>query len=143
MRASTIRAAREGDAAALIEAVDAGDYRVDKDRGQPFAARFWPDGTPRLSAYEYQGLLLSPCYADGQPGGLGCNHCHDMHGDDPDGQLREGRAGERACIDCHNQLSSDHGGHDSSAAREQRWRSVIDDELRAVAGIGNNPYAGE
>jgi hypothetical protein len=32
----------------------------------PFAQRFWPDGTPRLSAYEYQGLLQSPCHADGQ-----------------------------------------------------------------------------
>ncbi|MFO7567348.1 MAG: cytochrome c3 family protein, partial [Enhygromyxa sp.] len=85
------------------------------DAGQPFAARFWPDGTPRLSAYEYQGLLLSPCYQDsqdGQPGGLGCGHCHDMHGDDPDGQLRAGRAGQGACVDCHASLATEHGGHD-------------------------------
>src|SRR5690606_18462303 len=79
---------------------------------QPFAARFWPDGTPRLSAYEYQGLLMSPCYADGEPGGLGCGHCHAMHGDDPDGQLRVGRAGQGACIDCHAGLPAEHGGHD-------------------------------
>lgn len=83
------------------------------DQGRPFASRFWPDGTPRLSAYEYQALLLSPCYDQGQPGALGCGHCHDMHGDQPDGQVRAGRAGQGACIDCHNQLSSDHGGHDS------------------------------
>lgn len=88
------------------------------DQGQPFAARFWPDGTPRLSAYEYQGLLLSPCYADGEPGGLGCGHCHSMHGDDPDGQLRAGRAGQGACVDCHPaaelggaDAAMGHGGH--------------------------------
>ena len=33
---------------------------------RPFANRFWPDGTPRLSAYEYQALLLSPCYDGGR-----------------------------------------------------------------------------
>ncbi|HEX6242441.1 MAG TPA: hypothetical protein VFZ61_16125, partial [Polyangiales bacterium] len=26
-----------------------------------FTTRFWPDGTPRLTAYEYQGTLQSPC----------------------------------------------------------------------------------
>ncbi|MFV8755905.1 hypothetical protein ACNOYE_35590 [Nannocystaceae bacterium ST9] len=76
----------------------------------PFAMRFWPDGTPRLSAYEYQGLLLSACHDSGE--GLGCNHCHDMHGDDPSGQLRAGRAGQGACHDCHD-LDADHGGHRS------------------------------
>ncbi len=74
----------------------------------PFAMRFWPDGTPRLSAYEYQALLLSPCHDSGA--GLGCNHCHDMHGDQPKGQIRAGRSGAGACIDCHD-LDSDHGGH--------------------------------
>lgn len=89
----------------------AGDPRLAS--GQPFAARFWPDGSPRLSAYEFQGLLLSPCWDEGE--GLGCGHCHDMHGDDPDGQLRAGRAGPRACLGCHDPLalggSEDLGGH--------------------------------
>jgi hypothetical protein len=96
------------------------------DQGQPFAARFWPDQTPRLSAYEYQGLLLSPCYQDAepdaartqQPSGLGCGHCHTMHGDQPDGQLRPERAGQGACVDCHAPAelggagrAGGHGGH--------------------------------
>lgn len=86
------------------------------DQGQPFASRFWPDATPRLSAYEYQALLLSPCWDEGE--GLGCGHCHDMHGDDPNGQLRDGRAGQGACVDCHDPASlggaarpGGHGGH--------------------------------
>lgn len=86
------------------------------DRGRPFEARFWPDETPRLSAYEYQALITSPCWNDGD--GLGCGHCHDMHGDEPDGQLRAGRAGQGGCVDCHDPAalggagsSGGHGGH--------------------------------
>ncbi|MBA3550384.1 MAG: hypothetical protein H0T76_28245 [Nannocystis sp.] len=76
----------------------------------PFAPRFWPDGTPRLSAYEYQGLLQSPCHIEGKPGGLGCNHCHDMHGERPSMQVRAGRDGAAACLGCHA-LEPSHGGH--------------------------------
>jgi hypothetical protein len=86
------------------------------DHGRPFTARFWPDGTSRLSAYEYQALMLSPCWDGGE--GLGCGHCHDMHGDDPVGQVRTGRAGRGACIDCHpeaelrgSEREGGHGGH--------------------------------
>lgn len=82
----------------------------------PFAERFWPDGTPRLSAYEYQGLLLSPCYQEGR--GLGCNHCHDMHGEEPALQVRAGRAGDGACVSCHDRADlsrgADHGGHSAA-----------------------------
>lgn len=89
--------------------------------GTPFLPRFWPDGTPRLSAYEYQGLLLSPCYDPSSANGLGCNHCHDMHGDEPAGQLRPERAGEGACADCHasSRLSgaAGEGGHGGHGAR--------------------------
>lgn len=86
------------------------DSRIGGSDETPFAPRFWPDGTPRLSAYEYQGLLQSPCHGEGAAGGLGCNHCHDMHGDRPDMQLRAGRAGAAACVDCHA-LDPAHGGH--------------------------------
>jgi len=86
------------------------DSRIAGSDETPFAPRFWPDGTPRLSAYEYQGLLQSPCHLEGEPGGLGCNHCHDMHGDRPNMQVRAGRDGAAACIDCHA-MDSTHGGH--------------------------------
>jgi len=62
-----------------------------------FEARFWDDGTPRLTAYEFQGLLQSAC---ARKGGLTCTSCHGMHEGDPRGQIRarfEGpkRVGER------------------------------------------------
>jgi predicted CXXCH cytochrome family protein len=66
-----------------------------------FAARFWGDGTPRLTAYEYQGLLQSRC---AQEGTLTCTTCHGMHEGDPRGQLRaglRGAAADQMCTRCH------------------------------------------
>jgi predicted CXXCH cytochrome family protein len=66
-----------------------------------FAARFWNDGTPRLTAYEYQGLLDSPCHARGR---LTCESCHAMHESDPAGQMRRDRGGDAMCTQCHERL---------------------------------------
>jgi predicted CXXCH cytochrome family protein len=68
-----------------------------------FEARFWSDGTPRLTAYEYQGVLLSPCAQRGQ---LTCLSCHGMHEGDPRGQLRPSRVGAAMCTQCHDTLAS-------------------------------------
>jgi predicted CXXCH cytochrome family protein len=71
-----------------------------------FAARFWDDGTPRLTAYEYQGLLQSACTARGA---LTCTSCHGMHEGDPRGQLRArfaGNAADRMCTGCHTALAA-------------------------------------
>jgi len=67
--------------------------------GQPFAPRFWPDGTPRLSAYEYQALTLSPCHEGDH--GLTCGDCHTMHGPEPAMQLRPAYDPAVACGRCH------------------------------------------
>ncbi len=82
--------------------------------GLPFAARFWPDGRPRLSAYEYQAMRGSACHLEGE---LRCGDCHTMHGEDPDMQLRaEDR--NAPCGRCHAPASlgghegrGGHGGH--------------------------------
>ncbi len=68
-----------------------------------FAPRFWRDGTARLTAYEYQGLLQSAC---ARRGGLRCIGCHAMHGGDPRGQIRPDRLGDAACTGCHQDLRS-------------------------------------
>jgi hypothetical protein len=55
-----------------------------------FASRFWQDGSPRLTAYEYQGMTRSKCFRAGKPGQrITCISCHEMHGGDPRGQLTE------------------------------------------------------
>jgi predicted CXXCH cytochrome family protein len=70
-----------------------------------FAARFWPDGTPRLTAYEYQGMLQSRCAQEGK---MTCTTCHGMHDGDPRGQLRarfRGAAADQMCTGCHRELA--------------------------------------
>jgi hypothetical protein len=86
-------------------------------RGDPtaFAPRFWADGTPRLTAYEYQGLLQSRCAREGQ---LTCTTCHGMHEGDPRGQVRarfRGAAADGMCTQCHAALADG-----AAAARHSR-----------------------
>jgi hypothetical protein len=75
---------------------------------RPFAERFWPDGTPRLSAYEHQALLLSPCAEE-----MRCGDCHAMHGEHPDMQLREDWSPVDTCRRCHEGVAVEHGGHET------------------------------
>jgi predicted CXXCH cytochrome family protein len=77
-----------------------------------FRLRFWPDGTPRLTAYEYQGVVLSPCYLKGE---MTCESCHVMHGGDPRGMIEPRMRGDDACLQCHADIARDvrkHTKHD-------------------------------
>ncbi|MBK6424874.1 MAG: hypothetical protein IPF82_01365 [Blastocatellia bacterium] len=76
--------------------------------GVDLTARFWRDGTPRLTAYEYQSLLMT---ADYQKGGLTCISCHSMHGGDPKGMITEEKRGPAACLTCHAEIGNDVAGH--------------------------------
>lgn len=76
---------------------------------------FWPDGTPRTTALEYQGLLQSKCY---QAGELTCFSCHSMHGSDPNDQLRfpdneqtPVEVANRSCVACHLDYSENLSAH--------------------------------
>jgi predicted CXXCH cytochrome family protein len=70
-----------------------------------FASRFWADGSPRLTAYEYHGMTRSKCFRAGQPGArITCTSCHSMHGGDPRGQLTEEKRTNAACNQCHAQF---------------------------------------
>lgn len=71
---------------------------------------FWRDGTPRTTALEYQGLLLSACYQQGE---MTCLSCHGMHGTEPNDQLLFGDSPHltvaeqnRACTQCHQEFSA-------------------------------------
>jgi predicted CXXCH cytochrome family protein len=71
-----------------------------------YAARFWKDGSPRLTAYEYQGMTQSACFVGGEPGKrITCISCHSMHDGDPRGQLTEKMKTNAACIQCHGKFS--------------------------------------
>jgi predicted CXXCH cytochrome family protein len=71
-----------------------------------FATRFWSDGSPRLTAYEYQGMTRSKCFRAGKAGQrITCISCHEMHGGDPRGQLTAEKKTNAACNQCHQQFA--------------------------------------
>ena len=72
-----------------------------------FASRFWANGSPRLSAYEYQGILRSACYTRGIVGErVNCITCHTPHSGDPKGMITEENRGDAPCVKCHTQLGA-------------------------------------
>jgi predicted CXXCH cytochrome family protein len=114
-----------GDDLALTTAPLWRDTPLAGDR-DAFAARFWADGTPRLTAYEYQGLLESRC---AQQGALTCTSCHGMHEGDPRGQLRtglRGAAADRMCTGCHAALA------DPAAAARHTHHEAAGEGARCV-----------
>jgi|CXWL01.1.fsa_nt_gi predicted CXXCH cytochrome family protein len=84
------------------------------------APRFWPDGSPRLTAHEYQGLTTSPCF---ERGTMTCLSCHAMHAGDPHGQLRPDRPGNSMCTQCHGDFDGprleDHTRHAAASTGSQ------------------------
>lgn len=84
--------------------------------GVKFDQRFWKDGTPRLTAYEHQGLLMSNGHEGTE---LTCISCHDMHGGDPRGMIRPEMRGNRGCLQCHGEIARDvraHTHHDPAGS---------------------------
>ncbi|MCF6319559.1 MAG: hypothetical protein L3J83_09845 [Proteobacteria bacterium] len=76
-----------------------------------FKQRFWSDGTPRLTAYEYQGILQSECHIQAD---LTCNDCHSMHEGNPKGMIKKEMLTNAACLNCHTKYSNnltEHTGH--------------------------------
>ena len=98
---------------------DLGEYTTPLQMGSSLPgvdvpARFWRDGTPRLTAYEYQGLLMSKDFKGGAEGGLTCEHCHRMHSGDPKGMIPPAMRGPDACRSCHGEIvakAAEHSGH--------------------------------
>lgn len=82
-----------------------------------FATRFWADGSPRLTAFEYQGLVGSACFTRGGQGKpLTCLTCHSMHEGDPKGMIREENRTDAPCLGCHGTYAdagalAKHTGH--------------------------------
>lgn len=82
--------------------------RHSKLPGVDVSARFWNDGTPRLTAYEYQSLLMTK---DFQKGNLTCMSCHEAHGGDPRGMITEEMRGPAACVECHATIVKNAASH--------------------------------
>ena len=61
-------------------------------------AAFWKDGTMRVAGRDYNAMALSGCFTRGE---LSCMSCHQMHGSDPNDQLKDGFREDAACTECH------------------------------------------
>ncbi len=59
---------------------------------------FWPDGSSRIGGREYNAMILSACYMNGE---MTCLSCHTMHGDEPRDQLLPAMRGDEGCLQCH------------------------------------------
>ncbi len=75
---------------------------------------YYPDGMIRVSGREYNGLLASKCYINGE---MTCLSCHQLHKSDSDDrsvkewatdQMKPEALGDAACTQCHetNQYAS-------------------------------------
>ena len=93
--------------------------------------RFWSDGVIRIAGREFSGLITTPCYTHGDASKqMSCLSCHAMHrpeGDErlaedwTDDQLKPEMAGNHACVQCHDDFSTDeqvtaHTHHEATSA---------------------------
>ena len=96
-------------------------WRDTKVGDYSFANRFWANGSPRLTAYEYQGILRSACFIKGDPQNrITCLTCHSMHEGDPKGQIKPENRTNKPCLACHQQYETPvkleaHTGHRSDS----------------------------
>jgi predicted CXXCH cytochrome family protein len=82
--------------------------------GIDLSLRFWRDGTPRLTAYEYQGLLMTEDY---RKGGLTCISCHSAHSGDPRGMIAPVMRTNAACARCHESIVKNVSAHTKHAPK--------------------------
>jgi predicted CXXCH cytochrome family protein len=82
-----------------------------------FANRFWNNGSPRLTAFEYQGIMRSACFRRAKPDNkISCLSCHSMHEGDPKGMILPANRTNSACLKCHGEFKeagalAQHTGH--------------------------------
>jgi predicted CXXCH cytochrome family protein len=98
-----------------------------------FRARFWNDGTARLTAYEYQGLTQSPCFEGGRA--FTCESCHTMHGGDVEGQIQPAMRGDQACTQCHPAVARAGSAHTHHAPGGSGSRCLECHMPRMVYGV--------
>lgn len=77
----------------------------DERHGHSLKTLFWPDSTVRTGGREYNGLLRSRCYTDGQgERRMSCLSCHSMHDYiSPNKLISNGMDENRACTQCHQE----------------------------------------
>jgi predicted CXXCH cytochrome family protein len=115
-----------------VEPIRADTRPVAGSAEDQFRLRFWPDGTPRLSAYEYQGMTASACFQAGQ---MSCITCHSAHQGDPAGMIKPENRGDTPCLECHQDLASETSDHSRHEAASDGSRCYNCHMPRMVYGV--------
>ena len=97
-----------------------------------FRFRFWAEGTPRLTAYEFQGVTSSACYLKGA---LTCGSCHTMHSGDVHGQVEPAMRTNQACVQCHAAIGHDVAAHTKHAQSSSGSQCLECHMPRMVYGV--------
>lgn len=102
--------------------------------GKPglYKLRFWPDGTPRLSAYEYTGLREAKCFTESD---MTCISCHEAHGGSPEGMISEANRHGENCVDCHADIGADVPAHTKHPADSMASQCVSCHMPKIVYGV--------
>ena len=82
-----------------------------RDEPDFLSGNFWKDGTIRVAGREFNGLMESECFRNGD---ITCLSCHSMHASDPRNQLAADMDGDSACLQCHTDYAeriSEHTHH--------------------------------
>ena len=87
---------------------DAIDPDTLPDEDRDVVEAFWRDGSARIAGREYDGVVQSECYLQGE---MSCTSCHRVHGHRPDGQVPEASSGLNLCGSCHSEIARDVEGH--------------------------------
>ncbi|MFN0052946.1 MAG: C cytochrome precursor [Planctomycetales bacterium] len=107
------------------ERLKAGIVANDQQADVAFDMQFWRDGMVRVSGREFNGLVESACYQQGE---MSCVSCHDLHNaedagrslaDWSDDQLKPHGQSSGACTQCHagaRYATTDHTHHRSDTA---------------------------
>jgi hypothetical protein len=116
--------------------------------GLSFATRFWNNGSPRLTAYEYQGILRSACFRKGsEPHRINCLTCHTMHDGGPKGTIQpegqisdENRLTDKPCLTCHEKFSpvaalSSHTGHGATSSGSRCYNCHMPRVVQGVMAV--------
>ncbi len=62
---------------------------------------FWPDGSARAGGREYNSMILSGCFTNGE---MTCVSCHALHGNEPKDLIEPFMNGDRSCLQCHAEV---------------------------------------
>jgi len=93
---------------ATRDRLKAGILSDDRHLDTAMDMQFWSDGMVRVSGREFNGLVRSACYQQGEMSCVSCHVLHQPAGDSrapsewADDQLRLDALGDKACTQCHS-----------------------------------------